>query len=176
MPCTEEKQCHLMGLFYTNHQGWMHHWLQRKLGCRQRAEDLTQDVFVRLIRRNERVEEVREPRAWLSSIARGLLVDHWRRKALEQAWIDTLMHSPAPATPSPEERVEIIEELVVIDRMLRGLKKRTRSAFLLARLEGLTCHQISTRLGVSRATVERDLAQALRACYRARFERESPAP
>ena len=45
-----------------------------------------------------------------------------------------------------------------------------REAFLLAQLDGLTCAQIALRLGVSKATVERDLAKALHACYRLRYE------
>ena len=44
-----------------------------------------------------------------------------------------------------------------------------REAFLLAQLDGLTCPQIAQRLGVSKATVERDLAKALHACYRLRY-------
>jgi len=53
--------------------------------------------------------------------------------------------------------------------MLSLLKPRVRQAFLLARLDGLTCAQIAEKLGVSRATIERDLATALQHCYRLRY-------
>lgn len=53
--------------------------------------------------------------------------------------------------------------------MLDQLKPRVREAFLLAQLDGLTCAQIALRLGVSKATVERDLSKALHACYRLRY-------
>ena len=155
---------------YVSHHGWLQRWLQRKLGCFQRAEDLAQDVFLRLLRRNEKVAKIREPRAFLSSIARGLLVDHWRRKELEQTWLNVLAQFPPSPADSPEDHLQRMEELVAIDGMLRGIKKRARKAFLLARLEGLTCRQTAARLGVSPATVERDLAKALRACYRFRYE------
>lgn len=44
-----------------------------------------------------------------------------------------------------------------------------REAFLLAQLDGLTLPRIAEKLGVSRATVERDLAKAFAACYRMRY-------
>ena len=157
---------------YVSQHGWLQRWFQRKRVCFQRSEDLAQDVFLRLLRRNEKVAKIREPRAFLSSIARGLLVDHWRRKELERTWLDNLAQFPSSPADSPEDHLQRMEELVAIDRTLRGLKKRTRTAFLLARIEGLTCRRIAARLGVSQATVERDLAKALRACYRLRYENE----
>ena len=71
--------------------------------------------------------------------------------------------------PSEETRLLILDSLERIDRLLDQLKPRVREAFLLAQLDGLTCQQIALRLGVSKATVERDLAKALHACYRLRY-------
>ena len=74
-----------------------------QLGCFQRSEDLAHDVFLRLLRRNEKVARIREPRAFPSSIARGLLVDHWRRKELERAWLDNLAQFSLSLADSPED-------------------------------------------------------------------------
>lgn len=38
-----------VGSLYRDHRGWLLAWLNRNLGCRQRAEDLSQDTFVRLL-------------------------------------------------------------------------------------------------------------------------------
>ncbi len=154
---------------YQDHHGWLSAWLRYKLGNAFDAADLAQDVFMRLLTRQEPVA-AREPKAFLSTIARRLVVDHWRRRELEQAWQETLSSLPESEVPSPESRALVLEALVEIDAVLDGFKPAVRTAFLLAQLEGLTCPRIAEQLGVSLATVERYIAKALRACYAVRFE------
>ena len=149
---------------YVEHHGWLRRLLSRRTGCVHLASDITQDVFVRLLTR-DRFPEIREPRAFLARIAHGLVVDHWRRAAIERAWLET-MAATELTVPSPEEQAEIVEALVRIDALLDGLKPRAREVFLLSRLEGLTYRQIAQRLSVSLSTVEKDMALAVRHCYR----------
>jgi RNA polymerase sigma-70 factor (ECF subfamily) len=154
---------------YSDHHGWLQGWLRRRLGNAFDAADLAHDVFIRLLARREPVA-MKEPRAYLSSVARGLVIDHWRRRELEQAWLETLAQMPEATAPSPEQRLLILEALVEIDRMLDTLKPAVRTAFLLAQFDGRSCREIGERLGVSLATAERYVAKALRACYAFRFE------
>ncbi|QDQ87364.1 sigma-70 family RNA polymerase sigma factor [Alcaligenaceae bacterium SJ-26] len=156
-------------MLYLDHHGWLQGWLRRRLDNAGDVSDLAQDVFMRLLMRQAPIQ-VREPRALLATIARGLVIDHWRRRDLEQAWLETLASLPESEVPSAETRMILLEALTEIDRMLDTLKPVVRNAFLLAQLEGLTCRQIGERLGVSVATVERHIAKGLRACYAARFE------
>ena len=111
-----------------------------------------------------------EPRAYLRTIARGLVIDLWRHRDIEQAWLETLAGLPEAEAPSPEVSALAIEALVEIDRMLDTLPVRMRTIFLMAQLDGLSCPRIAERLGVSLSTVERDLAKALRHCYQLTFE------
>lgn len=154
---------------YTDHHGWLQGWLRRRLGNTFDAADIAQDVFMRVLARRQPLK-MQEPRAYLSTIARGLVIDHWRRRELEQAWLETLAALPEPEVPSPESRLLFLEALIEIDRILDSLDPRVRKAFLLAQLDGLTCRQIAQELGVSLATVERYLAKALRRCYELKFE------
>lgn len=153
---------------YSDHSTWLQGWLRRKLGNACDAADLAQDTFMRILARQE-VPELREPRAFLSTVARGLVVEHWRRRELEQAWLETLAQLPEQEVPSPESRLQFLETLTAIDNMLDQLKPKVRTAFLLAQLDGLTCPQIAEHIGVSLSTVERYLAAALRHCYVIRF-------
>lgn len=160
-----------LGLLYRTHHSWLHGWLIRRIGCRDNAADLAQDTFVRLLK-SRQSSPLREPRAYLSSIARGLMIDQYRRRELERAYLESVTLLPQHEVPSEESRLMILdalERIDRIDRMLGTLKPRVRQAFLLARLDGLTCAQIAEKLGVSRATVERDLATALQHCYRLRY-------
>lgn len=149
---------------YVDHHRWLSLWLQRRLGCSAAAADFAHDVYMRLLqRRRDLPSEGQRP--YLATIANGLLVDHWRRKALEQAWLEVLNSCESGLVPGPQERFEILETLEWIDKALGQLKARTREAFLMAQLDGLRCAQIAQTLGVSLATVERDLARALLACH-----------
>ena len=60
----------LVGALYRDHRGWLLAWLRRNVACPQRAEDLSQDTFVRLLGRTD-LKAPREPRAFLTAIAEG---------------------------------------------------------------------------------------------------------
>jgi len=134
------------------------------MACRQRAEDLSQDTFVRLLGR-DRLETPREPRAFLAAVAKGLMFDHFRRTALEQAYLAELALLPEAEHPSPETQHLILEDLKAIDRLLGKLSSKARAAFLYNRLDGMGHADIAERLGVSVSRVRQYIAQGLRQCY-----------
>ncbi len=156
---------------YSDHHGWLQGWLRKKLGCTHQAADLAQDTFLRvLLKRQGDVQQgLSKPRAYLTTIAHGLVVEHWRRRDLEQAWLAVLAQLPEAEVPSVETRLLMLEALNSIDTMLSGLKPDVRNAFLWAKLEGAACADIARRLDVSLATAERHVATALRRCYELRF-------
>jgi RNA polymerase sigma factor (sigma-70 family) len=152
---------------YGEHHGWLLGWLRRKLGHAGDAADLAQDTFLRVLGRSRDVSdvsEVREPRAWLTTIAHGLVVDHVRRRTLERACLEAIASLPEPQAPSPETQLLLVEALVRVDAMLDGLPAKARSAFLFSRLDGLGYAEIAQRLNVSLSSVEKYMATAIRHC------------
>lgn len=154
---------HPVAELYSDHHGWLHAWLRKKLGCTHRAADLAQDTFLRLLARDVPLD-LREPRAFLTTVAQGLVAKHFRRQKLEQAWLEALAQMPEASVPSPEQRALMLETLIEIDRRLDALGPAIRQAFLLFQLDGLTQSDIAQRLGVSIPTVKRYIARALVAC------------
>lgn len=153
-------------LLYRNHHGWLLGWLRRRLGCAHDAADLAHDAFLRLLR-NPVDAPLREPRAYLTTIAHGLVVNHWRRREIERAWLEALMQQPEAAHPSPEVRALAIEALLEVDALLAALPDKPRRAFLMAQLDGLTYREIAAQLGVSERMVKKYMAQAMLHCLRA---------
>ena len=149
---------------YSEHHGWLHGWLRRKLGCREDAADLAQDTFLRLLARPPAELELREPRAFLTTIAHGLMVNHVRRRDLERAYLAALAAQQAATAPSPEERALILDSLLAIDALLDGLPTKARQAFLMSQLEGLKYAEIAERLGVSLSMVKKYMLQAMTHC------------
>lgn len=155
----------LLQALYQDHHIWLCAWLRRKLANPADAADLAHDTFLRLLcKPPQQMQVLREPRAWLSTAAHGLMVDHVRRQALERAYAQTLALDPPALHPSPEERLVLIETLVRVDTLLDGLAPKARSAFLLSRLEGLPYAEIARQLGVGLSSVEKYMASALRHC------------
>lgn len=149
---------------YLDHHGWLRERLQRRLGCLGQAADLAQDTFVRLLAREGELERLREPRAFLATVAQGLLANHWRRQALERAYLQALAARLEEVQPSPEAQALILETLTELDALLDRLPARVRQAFLLAQLDGLTYAVIAQRLGVSERMVKKYMAQAMLHC------------
>lgn len=164
MSSAQSTQTEIVGALYRDHRGWLLAWLRRNVACPQRAEDLSQDTFVRLLGRDE-LRTPNEPRAFLVAVAKGLLFDYFRRAALEQAYLNELMLIPEAEQPSLEEQHLILEDLKAIDRLLGKLSSKARAAFLYSRLDGLTHGEIAERLGVSVPRVRQYLAQGIRQCY-----------
>ena len=149
---------------YRNHHAWLCGWLQTRLRSRQDAADLAQDTFVRVIEKSD-VLVVSEAKALLTTIAKGLVVDHFRRAALERAYLAALAVMPPAQAPSPEARALVLETLVTVDRLLRRLPSKVRQAFLLAQLDGRSYADIAAEMQLSVRTVQHYMTQAWRLCY-----------
>lgn len=149
--------------FYESHNSWLCSWLSKKLGSTLDAADLTHDTFIRLLLKSD-AEHIVEPRAYLINIAHGLMVSHIRRRDLERAYLDALMHFSSAETPSPETQAIVLETLIRLDAMLDGLPAHIRNAYLLLQLEGLSYAEIAKKLGVSVRTVGNYIAKASLHC------------
>ena len=160
-----------IGHLYRGHHRWLVAWLWRRLGCPHHAADLAHDTFTRVLVRRDALTLPGEPgsgKALLSTIAHGLMVDHWRRAALERAFLEALALLPQALAPSVEEQRVVFETLVEVDRMLGGLPAKVRQAFLLSQVDGLAYAQIAAELGVSLSSVQQYMTRAFTACYAVR--------
>lgn len=153
-----------LGLFYSQNRQWLLGWLRKRLECNQRAADLLQDTFVRLMKRHEWLE-AQEPRAYVMTVAKRVLIDHWRRERIEQAYLEALLQWPEDEAPSPETQLQLLEQLIEIDRRLEVLPDVTRRVFLYAQLDGMTYAEIAQTLDISISSVKRHLIRAASSCF-----------
>lgn len=160
MSCSDSQALHAL---YSDHNGWLKGWLRARLGNASDAADLAQDTFLRVLS-TRNVAAIREPRTYLSAIARALMIDKFRRQAVEQAYLQALALCPEPLDISPETRLLILETLTAVDAMLDGLGERTRRIFLAVQLEGLNYVATGERLGVSVTTVKKHMIRAMTHC------------
>lgn len=158
---------HAIGSLYSEHCGWLQHWLARRFGGSFNSADvadLTQDTFVRLLLKPRYFDGASEARAFLCTVARGLCIDQWRRRQIERAWLESLAAQPEYHEPSAEYRTILLETLHEVDAMLRRLSDKARHAFLLAQVYGKTYREIAEEVGVSERMIKKYMAQAMFQC------------
>lgn len=156
----------LIDHLYREHQGWLRGWLRKRLGCPQHAADVTHDTFLRILSAPERLE-LQQPRSFLGTVARRLLVDRARREVLERTYLEELQRQvdAGHSMPSAEAVASALQLLEQLAAALQGLAPRVRTAFLLRQLEGLAQDEIAARLRVSTRMVRKYLVQALLHCH-----------
>ncbi|MRW82693.1 sigma-70 family RNA polymerase sigma factor [Pseudoduganella sp. FT26W] len=149
---------------YSAHHGWLYSLLQRRLGNQGDAADLAHDAFIRLLVKPRSFDSFDGARAYLSTVARGLCVDLWRRREVEQAWLDALAAQPESFTCSAEHSAIVLQALTAVDAMLRKLPPNVASAFVMGIVLEMTDKQIAAELGVSDRMVRKYMAQAMLHC------------
>lgn len=144
-------------------------FMTARLGSASGAEDLIQDLYVRLATL-EVSASIDNPSAFLYRAAVNLMLDRSRgerRSGLrDQAWQDsqglTIAGAAASDAPSPEAAAAARQRLRQLVEAVESLPPKTRRAFQLHKFEGLSQVETAQRLGVTRKTVENQLAAALK--------------
>jgi len=156
---------------YRQHHSWIYTWLYKKLGNSADAADLAQDTFIRVLNKKP-LHEIEQPRAYLTTVAKSLMLNWFNRKRIEQAYIDVLADQPELQQPSPEQNYLIIETLVEVIQLLESLPKQVRDVFLHAQLEDMTYEQIALKFNISLSTVKRHMKKAYLHCLVAMLDHE----
>lgn len=141
-----------VGGLFRAHYAWLCARLRRHLGASSSVEDIAAEAFVQLLE-SPGLTPIREPRALLTTIARRLIYQLWRRRDLERQHLDQLQYVDHPHTTSPEELLQLTQALHGLDRTLQRLPGKVRATFLLSRVDGLTYPQIAAELGISQRSV-----------------------
>jgi RNA polymerase sigma-70 factor (ECF subfamily) len=148
---------------YSNHHSWLQRWLCVKLGNASDADDLAHDTFTRILGRAD-LATLNQPRAFLTTVAKGVLINWYQRQALERAYLEALAALPEPTAISPEQRLLILETLHQIDAMLDTLPPKVKQVFLMAQLDGMAYADIAEQLQMSVITIKRYMKQAFLQC------------
>jgi RNA polymerase sigma-70 factor (ECF subfamily) len=136
-------------------------FLTRMVRDRARAEELTQDVFIRLYTAAERYEARTRFSTYVFGIAHNLALNHlaraWRQR--EQALGDGVPE-PAVDEAGPAEKLEAARAQIALERALGELPERQRAALLLRAHEGMGYDEIAAALGTSIPSVKSLLHRA----------------
>lgn len=125
----------------------------------QRAEEVTQDIFLKVWLNREKLGEARSPEDYLFILARNHLVNETRKR------IDQLYGQPSAAevstTLTPDLQTEYRESYRLLLKGIELLPEKRRLVFKMSRLEGMSNERISAELGMHKDTVYQYIAKAL---------------
>lgn len=171
-----------LGRLFDAHFDRLFGLVHRLTGARATAEDVLQEVFLRLHRSADRLDPGRDPGAWLVTIAVNLCRDHWRSGAYRASRRSVPIgdeavpasNPPAPASAQPDEQVLRLERERLVQDALMRLPEDQRTAVLLRDWYGLDHEQIATATGTSHAAARKRYSRALERL--AELLRETLAP
>ena len=141
-------------------------YLLARCGQRERAEDLTAEVFLAAVDacRSGKVTEIST--GWLIGIARHKLVDHWRRAERERRGLRVLGETPGADEDPWDQRVDAL----LAHQVLAELTAQHRAALTLRYLDGLPVPEVARCLERSVHATEALLVRA-RGAFRNRYQR-----
>ena len=152
----------------SEHGRRLKQFLMRRLPNPGDAHDLAQEVYLRLLR-VKRDEEIRNPEAYLLTVASHLVHEHAVRQAAHAPLLslgDPLADAPAHAEDAPDLRAERQQRLDAVERALGRVSGKAAAVLILHRRDGFTLAEIADQLGLSRSMVKKYLVIALAQCRR----------
>ncbi len=126
------------------------------------AQDLTQEVFIKALQREDQLRDAQKSAQWLSRIASNTAIDFLRRRGRgPQVNLDDGPElSDTKQTANPESLLLRAESHQLFQDALQALTPRERTALVLRDVEGMPAEEVAQALGCSKATVRSHIANA----------------
>jgi RNA polymerase sigma factor (sigma-70 family) len=146
---------------YARHKGPLYRFVLRAVKERALAEELYQEIWMRVIEARGRYAVRAKFTTWLYTIAHHRLADHWRKRGLKLVEALEADDPPAPRGFEPEARAEGRQDLQRLAAALAGLPEVQRETFLLHEEAGMTIGEIALATGATEEAAKSRLRYAL---------------
>ena len=150
---------------YKRHKGALFRFVLRSIRDRAIAEELYQEIWMRVIEARGRYEVQAKFTTWLFTIAHNRLVDHWRKRGLTVVSMDQEDAGQAEPLAAPDHephrQLEAKQSLARFLRALEALPPAQRQAFLLHEEAEMSVAEIARATGSSEEAAKSRLRYAL---------------
>lgn len=157
----DEKAFETLFWKYNEH---VYHFIYSLLYEKSMAEDLTQNVFLKIWEKHETIDVEQNFDAYLFTIARNLVYKETENRLLSEKLTESLQRQLSDADSLTEERIDAESLREYINSLIEELPPSRREIFRLSRHEHLSYREIAERLSISEKTVETQVNRALRFC------------
>lgn len=147
---------------YTEYREFLYRFFIKHVKIPSLAEDFAQDVFIKFWQKKDVAGSLDNVNAWLYSLARNHLMDHYRRLATERkyqelVWQEMERHSNAVIEDIYKRELE-----QKIADLLQTLPPRQKQVYELSREKGFSLEQIAETLNISPNTAKNHLVESLK--------------
>ena len=153
-------------ILYARHKGGLYRYLLRQCGNAGIAEELLQDVWMKVIGARTRYEVRAKFTTWLYQMARNHFIDYYRRQKITGTFNPVPGDCdpedvPARAQEQPEHLAETHEQADILMQLLSRLPEEQREAFVLREEGGFSVEEIAAITGVNAETAKSRLRYAV---------------
>jgi RNA polymerase sigma-70 factor, ECF subfamily len=128
------------------------------VGRHEEAEDLTQDIFLKIFKSLGTFDRRANFQTWLISVSRNLCIDHYRSVRQERQTIDRQVDpnalSPISREPGPIAAIEQQDRVALLREAMAALPEALRAAVMMRDIQELTYQEIAERLNLPEGTVK----------------------
>ena len=150
---------------YLRHKGGLYRYLLCQCHDTGMAEELFQDVWMKVIDARSRYEIRAKFTTWLYQMARNRMIDHYRRQSgsgMRRDIPDSNMESVAGNYhDQPQQQAEMHEQIEVLAQLIDALPEEQREAFILREEAGMSVADIAGVTGVNAETAKSRLRYAV---------------
>lgn len=125
------------------------------------AEEIVQDIFIKLWDKRETLTEVENYRSYIYTMAVNFVYDHFRKAALNKKIQKHIFQTVAGHSNTTEEVIELKGTQALIDKAVEQLPAAQKKIYLLSRQKGMTHEEIAGELNISKRTVSNQVSSAL---------------
>jgi RNA polymerase sigma-70 factor (ECF subfamily) len=151
----------MMAILFERHHVKLYNYFLRLTGNNGVSEDLTQDVFFRILKYRATFRRESKFTTWMYQIGRNVHIDHLKKHKKEMPLDERYEEEPAPDI-EPAQRTEEEQEALFLRRALSLLPPAKKEVLVLSRFQGMKYDEIAHMLGCSLASVKTRVHRAVK--------------
>jgi RNA polymerase sigma-70 factor (ECF subfamily) len=145
---------------YDAYRQRIYSFLLRMVASPALAEDLLQDVFIKLATKARVLREDTNLKAWLFTVARNAVISHMRWRAAESRNLEALRTGELGNALTPQHAAEFAQTHALLETALASLAPKYREVLLLVAVEGLSPSEAAQVIGIKSEALRQRLSRA----------------
>lgn len=155
-------QTHAFDQLFERYSQRLYRFSKSLLKNHEDSEEVVQEVFFRIWKKRDELDERKSFQSFLFSIAYNTIVDQFRQRVKDQKYEQFLIKQAQQNYLDPENKLEYKELKKQVEKAINELPERRKKIYQLSREKGLCYKEIASRLQIKSKTVENQLNLALK--------------